>query len=185
MLSVLVFWIFDGFPSKWQSTPVLLPGKSHGQGSLVGHSPWGHKESDTTERLHLFLFTYYKTFPFQSLILFFLLKKNVLLLSEIPSNHPLCVYYWVYTHICSFCRKSENHQLLCEDFPQLSTLIRRVTPSLGTCIVLQHPVEWSIFNSLLLWPIVNNQEQRTCFAITSLTPGICLTNRCSMYFLST
>ena len=35
-----------------QSTPVLLPGKSHGQRNLVGHSPWGHKESDMTERLH-------------------------------------------------------------------------------------------------------------------------------------
>ena len=32
--------------------PVLLPGKSHGQRSLVGCSPWGHEESDTTERLH-------------------------------------------------------------------------------------------------------------------------------------
>ena len=31
---------------------VLLPGKSYGQRSLVGYSPWGHKESDTTERLH-------------------------------------------------------------------------------------------------------------------------------------
>ena len=37
---------------KWQPTPVLLPGKSHGLRSLVGYSPWGHKESDTTERLH-------------------------------------------------------------------------------------------------------------------------------------
>ena len=34
------------------STPVLLPGKSHGRGSLVGCSPWGPKESDTTEQLH-------------------------------------------------------------------------------------------------------------------------------------
>ena len=32
--------------------PVLSPGKSHGQRSLVGCSPWGHKESDTTEQLH-------------------------------------------------------------------------------------------------------------------------------------
>ena len=39
---------------KWQSTPVLLLGKSHGQRSLVGYSPWGHKESDTTEQLHTF-----------------------------------------------------------------------------------------------------------------------------------
>ena len=37
---------------KWQSTPVLLPGKSHGRRSLVGCSPWGRKESDTTVRLH-------------------------------------------------------------------------------------------------------------------------------------
>ena len=37
---------------KWQPTPVFLPGKSHGWRSLVGYSPWGHKESDTTERLH-------------------------------------------------------------------------------------------------------------------------------------
>ena len=36
---------------KWQPTPVLLPGEFHGR-SLVGYSPWGNKESDTTERLH-------------------------------------------------------------------------------------------------------------------------------------
>ena len=36
---------------KWQPTPVLLPGKCHGQRSLVGYRPWGHKELDTTERL--------------------------------------------------------------------------------------------------------------------------------------
>ena len=33
---------------KRQSTPALLPGKSHRQRSLIGYSPWGHKESDTT-----------------------------------------------------------------------------------------------------------------------------------------
>ena len=37
---------------KWQSTPVLLPVKSHGQRSLAGCSPWDCKESDTTERIH-------------------------------------------------------------------------------------------------------------------------------------
>ena len=37
---------------QWHPTPVLLPGKSHGWRSLVGCSPWGRKESDTTERLH-------------------------------------------------------------------------------------------------------------------------------------
>ena len=36
---------------KWQPAPVFLPGESHGQRSLAGCSPWGRKESDTTERL--------------------------------------------------------------------------------------------------------------------------------------
>ena len=40
---------------KWKSTPVLLPGKSHGQKSLVGYSPCGLKESDTTEQLRFTL----------------------------------------------------------------------------------------------------------------------------------
>ena len=37
---------------KWQPIPVFLPGKSHGQWSMVGYCPWGRKESDMTERLH-------------------------------------------------------------------------------------------------------------------------------------
>ena len=37
---------------QWQPTPVLLPGKSHGQRSLVGCCLWGRIESDRTERLH-------------------------------------------------------------------------------------------------------------------------------------
>ena len=37
---------------KWQPTPVFLPGKSHGQRSLVGYSPWGRRELDRTEYTH-------------------------------------------------------------------------------------------------------------------------------------
>ena len=37
---------------QWYPTPVLLPGKSHGWRSLLGCSPWGRYESDTTEWLH-------------------------------------------------------------------------------------------------------------------------------------
>ena len=36
----------------WHPTPVLLPGKSHGQRSLVGCRPWDREDLDTTERLH-------------------------------------------------------------------------------------------------------------------------------------
>ena len=38
---------------KWQPIPVFLPGKFHGQELLVDDSPWGCKESDTTERLSM------------------------------------------------------------------------------------------------------------------------------------
>ena len=43
-----------------QPTPVLLIGKSHGLKSLVGCSPWGHKESNTTEQLSLFTYMHWR-----------------------------------------------------------------------------------------------------------------------------
>ena len=51
-------WVFDPWvrkilwSRKWHSTPIFLPGESHGQRSLVGYSPWAHKESDMTENIH-------------------------------------------------------------------------------------------------------------------------------------
>ena len=50
--------------SKWQPTPVLLPGKFHGQRSLVDYSSWDLKESDTTERLYFTLLYFTQTHPF-------------------------------------------------------------------------------------------------------------------------
>ena len=46
------YFLTSSWRRQWHPTPVLLPGKSHGQRSLVGCRPWGRKESDTTERLH-------------------------------------------------------------------------------------------------------------------------------------
>ena len=45
----LLLFTFMHWRRKWKPTPVFLPGKSHGQWSLVGYCPWGHKESDTNE----------------------------------------------------------------------------------------------------------------------------------------
>ena len=53
--------LYTNWRRKWQPTPVLLPGKSHGQRSLVGYSPWGHKESDKTKRLHFHFHTHMHT----------------------------------------------------------------------------------------------------------------------------
>ena len=47
----LILWVRKiPWRRKWQPTPLFLPGKSHGQRSLMGYSPWGRKESATTER---------------------------------------------------------------------------------------------------------------------------------------
>ena len=61
----VLHWQADSLPlappgeNEMATTPVLLPGESHGGRSLVGYSPWGHKDSDATERLHFhFHFTY-------------------------------------------------------------------------------------------------------------------------------
>ena len=43
----------DPLEKEWQPTPVFLPGKSHGERSLVGYSPWGLKELEMTEHAHM------------------------------------------------------------------------------------------------------------------------------------
>ena len=44
----------DPLEKEWLPTPVFLPGEFHGQRSLAVYSPWGRKESDTTEQLTYF-----------------------------------------------------------------------------------------------------------------------------------
>ena len=51
----LIPWSGRTSRRKWQPAPVLLPGKSHGQRSMAGYSPWGGKKLDTTEQLHLLI----------------------------------------------------------------------------------------------------------------------------------
>ena len=64
---------------KWQSTPVFLLREFHGQRSLVGYSPWGCKESDTTEACM-------DRAPGISIKISTLLRKN-----SVYSEHP-CIY---------------------------------------------------------------------------------------------
>ena len=56
VLWIITYNLWMRWRRKSQPTPVFLPGKSHGQRSLVGYSPWGPKELDTTERLHFLFF---------------------------------------------------------------------------------------------------------------------------------
>ena len=50
-LNLLKFWATIVMRRQWHPAPVLLPGKSYGGRNLASYSPWGHKESDTTEQL--------------------------------------------------------------------------------------------------------------------------------------
>ena len=58
----------DPLQYKRQPTPVFLPGKSHGQRSLAGCSPWGCKESDTSEQLSTTSWHRNPMLPFLSVI---------------------------------------------------------------------------------------------------------------------
>ena len=53
----------DSLEKGMATHPVFLPGESHGQRSLAGYSPWGHKESDKTERLTLSLSRFWEEAP--------------------------------------------------------------------------------------------------------------------------
>ena len=72
---------------QWHPTPALLPGKSHGQRSLIGCSPWGRKDSDMTERLH---------FHFQELY-----SAHMGLRASLPSHtRTLCTHTQTHTQAC-------------------------------------------------------------------------------------
>ena len=68
---------------KWQPTPVFLPGEFHGWRSLVGCSPWGLKESETTERLQ---FHPEKSFCSEAFSMVFLLSIGRIILPEIKGH---------------------------------------------------------------------------------------------------
>ena len=89
---------------KWQPTPVLLPGESHGGRRLVGYSPWGRKESDTTERLHFhFHFTSTLFNDCEKLLHKVIVKINIFL----------------FFFFCVHCQ----YYLLCNSFEGYSTLM--------------------------------------------------------------
>ena len=53
LVNIIYYWLIGKIPwrRKWLPTPVFLPGEFHGQRSLVGYCPWGHRELDMTEHL--------------------------------------------------------------------------------------------------------------------------------------
>ena len=118
---------FTTWRRKWQPTPVPLPGKSHEGRSLVGYSPWGREDSDTTERLH---------FHFLSLLLSHLGSPRMLSCSVVSNSlrpHAL-----------------EPARLLCLwDFPGKSTRVGSHSLLQGSLYV---PLKYSCCLRLFLNP---------------------------------
>ena len=80
---------------KWQPTPVLLSGKCHAQRSLVGYSPWGRRESDTTEQLHFHFLLHYNRIIFDVLYFFLML---IILIFVLLFYKPFMMILLEYTH---------------------------------------------------------------------------------------
>ena len=78
----------DPLRRKWQPTPILLPGKFHGQRSLAGYSPWGHKELDTAERLS----TAQHTLMYACMCIYTHIWYEFYLRKTYLKIHPLCNY---------------------------------------------------------------------------------------------
>ena len=84
----------------WQPTPVFLPEESHGQRSLVGYSPWGRKESDTSE--HLSTQKYVIKFQGEEAKIALVLLKIYLKLQYFFQNLRLLTYLPVFLNLCHF-----------------------------------------------------------------------------------
>ena len=80
----------DPLKKAWLPTPVFLPGELHGQRSLVGYSPWGHKESDTTEHTHTHTHTHAHTYA-----LTFPLATGLFLVCPLPFSFFYGLPLWL------------------------------------------------------------------------------------------
>ena len=104
---------------KWQPTPVFLPGKSHGQRSLVGYSPWGRKESDTAEWLHTWHIVTDKTH------LYIVINKREITLNEVG------IMCWYNLYITK-----EKKMKKCKIIGNKMTLICNCSDKIILCLVV-------------------------------------------------
>ena len=86
---------------EWQPTPVFSPGESHGQRSLAGYSPWGHKELDMTERLN------------NTKLHLLITWCSILLMLHNIFNHFLYLLFSTFCYYKQCCNEQPIHTLVC------------------------------------------------------------------------
>ena len=90
---------------KWQPAPVFLPGKSHRQSGLAGYSPWGRKESDTTQTLNSNRWSHHLGYIFLSLINF--------IWKPLYCGHTIFLYFMRRAHLYAHPGQKMNHRSCC------------------------------------------------------------------------
>ena len=97
---------------KWRPTPVLLPGKFHGQRSLVGYSPRGCKKSDTTEWLHFTSLTLAKLLTPMLVIYLsnFFFAFSTSFCWHFPPSNCLLISIWLCNNVHFICGFKRNHK---------------------------------------------------------------------------
>ena len=80
---------------KWQPAPGFLPGKSHGQSSLVGYSPWGFEDLDPTEQTHTHTYIH-------SLSIYLSTYLSIYIYTHCNPYVCVCVYIHIYIYIYIF-----------------------------------------------------------------------------------
>ena len=100
--------IWVSWRRKWQPIPIFLPGEFYGQRSLVGYSPWGHKESDTTEWL-----THFKARWLHQWIVFNIreLMPILLKLQKIAEWGTLQIILWGHHHPDAKTRQRQHTKI--------------------------------------------------------------------------
>ena len=107
---VFTSWLLCLWRRQWQPTPVLLPGKSHGWRSLVGCSPWGLEDSDTTEQLHFYSAWVY-------FVCWAKWCKTVLVIQSCPTLCDPMDYSLPGSSVHGIFQAVDNHSLLQGIFP--------------------------------------------------------------------
>ena len=131
---------------KWQPTLVLLPRKFHGWRSLVGYSPWGRKESDTTEWLFTFALLKVRLRPFA----FQFLRK---MKARIDFEIILILYLFSFRMLLYLLLKSSV--VIRHSYLPWNLWIEKLTPSVVESILLRNNMKYAnITHFELIWDIL-------------------------------
>ena len=159
---------------KWQPTSVFLPGESHGRRSLVGYSPQGCKELDTTEWLH-FHFHFKPIAAITRFLVYITLEAKIIQFTEVTTQSALPIFFrpyifnckCIHVHILKICpvrsqMHTENASMWSSRYGCLCR-IEIVLVSEQRCWIGDSPIKDSLETHLMV--VVFVCVQQTCMCV--------------------